>query len=61
MMGLMMGLIGELMSVIFLVLILCGIAEYIGKIGGTQECTTSCLLGMSIGYILPPIFYFLLG
>ena len=58
---LIMELIGMLMSVIFLVLIMWGIAEYIGKVGGNPEHTTVCLLGMSIGYIVPPIFYFLLG
>ena len=56
-----MELIITLMSVIFLWLIMLAIAEYIGKIGENSKCATAFLLGTGIGYILPPIFYFLIG
>jgi len=58
---LIMELIGMLMSVISLWLIVWAIAERIGKICGNEAYTTVFLLGTGIGYILPPVFYFLLG
>lgn len=58
---LIMELVAMLMSVIFLWLIVWAIAERIGKACGNQAYTTVFLLGTGTGYILPPVFYFLLG